>query len=117
MSGKGRGEGEGSGKREGKGRGRRVSPQTQSPNSAYVVDHLYGCTCLTAILWYPMARNLGRFLMGGMGKRIFTPTPPKMHQNASFSYLKYKNSVLDGTPEKILGTGLTRPLKARFIKL
>jgi hypothetical protein len=34
-----------------------------------------------------------------MGKRIFTPTPPKMHQNASFSYLKYKNfSAGRGTP-------------------
>jgi hypothetical protein len=69
--------------------------------------------------------------MGGMGKRIFSPTPPKMHQNASFSYSKYKNfsagrgtplpaphplcafgasilapSVLDEAPRKILGTDL-----------
>jgi hypothetical protein len=33
----GRGEGKGRGKGEGKGGGRRVSPQTQKPNSAYVV--------------------------------------------------------------------------------
>jgi hypothetical protein len=66
-----------------------------------------------------------------MGKQIFTTIPSKMHQNAPFSYLKYKNFsagrgtplpaphtlgafgasilaplVLDGTPRKILGTGL-----------
>jgi hypothetical protein len=62
-----------------------------------------------------------------MGKQIFTTTPSKMHQNAPFSYLKYKifqrggvspsphptplgasilaPSVLDGTPRKNPGYG------------
>jgi hypothetical protein len=65
-----------------------------------------------------------------MSKQIFTTTPSKMHQNAPFSHLKYKNfsagrgqpsphptplgafgasilapSVLDGTPRKNPGYG------------
>jgi hypothetical protein len=63
-----------------------------------------------------------------MGKQIFTTTPSEMHQNAPFSYLKYRKFFSRGhllpaphtprrldsrafgarwdPPEKILGTGL-----------